>query len=432
MKRCASSIASTVNAALIVGLLLPGVAWGGGFSLYEQGAKAMGLAGAFAAQADDPSALFYNVGGLAFVEEREIAAGVTLVQSYDEEFTGLPPFPGSGASGRLNSLAEPVPHVYWVQPTRRSWNFGLAAYSPFGLQTDWENPDDFPGRFINTKASMLTFDLSANVGGMLTRRLGVGVGAIARFSSVEFERRVPAANPFGGPPLEIAAADLESDLDQGLGWQAGLLFKANESFSWGLSYRSEVTVDYSGDARFTQIPTGNPALDDLIRATIPFGADLGVETRIEFPAMATLAVAGALSRNTLLEVDVNWAGWSSFDTLAIRFVENPAFDIVRPENWEDVYTYRLGLRWRRPGGSEWRFGFVTDESPQPTASVSPLLPDADRNGYSVGWGRRGDRVNVDLSLMALDFERRVNDRSLDGFNGSYGQSGLLTSATFGF
>ena len=41
----------------------------GGFAIPEQGAKAMALGGAFAAQADDPTALFYNVGGLAFVVE---------------------------------------------------------------------------------------------------------------------------------------------------------------------------------------------------------------------------------------------------------------------------------------------------------------------------------------------------------------------------
>ena len=48
-----------------------------GFGIFEQGTKAMGMAGAFTAQADDPSALFHNAGGLAFVDEPEIAAGFT-------------------------------------------------------------------------------------------------------------------------------------------------------------------------------------------------------------------------------------------------------------------------------------------------------------------------------------------------------------------
>lgn len=142
--------------------------------------------------------------------------------------------------------------------------------------------------------------------------------------------------------------------------------------------------------------------------------------------------AFALSRNALLEVDVNWTGWSSFETLVINFVNAPQFDVVRPENWDDVYTYRLGARIRRPSDNEWRFGFVTDESPQPTAAVSPLLPDSDRNGYTIGWGHEGSRTNLDLALMYLDFDERVNDVSLDGFNGKYSQTGWLLSTTVGF
>ena len=33
---------------------------GAGFGVFQQGAKAMGMAGAFTAQADDPSAMFHN------------------------------------------------------------------------------------------------------------------------------------------------------------------------------------------------------------------------------------------------------------------------------------------------------------------------------------------------------------------------------------
>ncbi|MCP4202713.1 MAG: hypothetical protein GY769_12360 [bacterium] len=130
--------------------LLAQPALGGGFSLYEQGSKSLGLAGAFVAQADDPTTLFYNAGGLAFFEKRELAVGVTLVNSFDEEFVGLAPAPGPMSTGTLNSLHEPIPHFYWVQPVNETWDFGLAVNSPFGLKTDWKDPDNFPGRFVNT------------------------------------------------------------------------------------------------------------------------------------------------------------------------------------------------------------------------------------------------------------------------------------------
>ncbi len=64
-----------------------------GFSIFEQGTKAMGMAGAFTAQADDPSMLFHNAGGLAFVEERAFSTGVTWITGTEAELRGRRPVP---------------------------------------------------------------------------------------------------------------------------------------------------------------------------------------------------------------------------------------------------------------------------------------------------------------------------------------------------
>lgn len=417
---------------LAVAAWLPTVAAAGGFSVFEQGTKAMGMAGAFTAQADDPSALFHNVGGLAFFDEREIAVGLTLITSTDESFVGLPPEPGPDARGSLESLREPLPHLYWVQPVGERWRFGLAINAPFGLKTEWENPDAFPGRFINTEASLLVIDLNPNLGVRVSDDLGLGFGLIVRSSEVELNRRQQAPHPVFGRPVDVARVGLESDMEQGYGWQAGLLHHASDRVSWGFSYRSTVSVDYSGTARFQQIPIGILAFDQFIAGQIPFDRDLDIETGIEFPDTASLGVAVEVTPAALVELDVNWAGWSTFDVLPITFPNVPPLSIRRPENWDDVYNYRLGLRWSTAGASEWRFGFVYDESPQPTRAVSPLLPDADRNGYTVGWGHEGPRYDLDLALMYLDFDDRTNDRSQDGFNGTYSQTGWLLAATVGF
>jgi len=232
--------------------------------------------------------------------------------------------------------------------------------------------------------------------------------------------------------VDVASIRLESDLSEGYGWQIGALHKVTDRFSWGFSYRSKIEVDYDGDARFTQIATIVPALDAQIAASLPFDQDLPVKTKIEFPDSASLGLAYVVVPQVLMELDVNWTGWSSFDTLPIDFTTVPALSFERPENWDDVYSYRFGVRWDAGTDTQWRFGFVYDESPQPTESVSPLLPDSDRNGYTVGWGRHGSRFDVDLALMYLDFEARTNDRSIDGFNGTYSQTGWLFGATLGF
>lgn len=406
-----------------------------GFSIFEQGAKAMGMAGAFTAQADDPSLLFHNAGGLAFVEERQVSTGFTWITSTKAEIEGANPFPGEGYHADQEKLSEFPPHLYWVQPISDRLKFGLGINAPFGLTTSWENPNQFAGRFLSTKAALRAFDINPTLGWQVTDRFGIGVGAVARFSDVELNRNIGTINPFTQRVVDIGKLKLDSDFGTAYGFNVGILHKVNNSFSWGLSYRSKIDLDYEGDARLTQISTGNAQLDAALRAQLPFERDLPVETNIEFPDTASLGLAFALTQNLLLETDFNWTGWSTFDAVPIEFTggaTNSLPDAEIPEHWDDANNYRVGLRWTASPSSQWRFGYVFDESPQPEESVSPLLPDADRNGITVGYGHTGPGLGYDVALMYLDFEERTRARSFAGegpFFGTYKTQAVLLAFT---
>ena len=51
---------------------LPGLAFGKVFTINEQGAKAVAMGGAFVAQADDPTAVYYNPLGSPLVVRPEL------------------------------------------------------------------------------------------------------------------------------------------------------------------------------------------------------------------------------------------------------------------------------------------------------------------------------------------------------------------------
>ena len=57
----------TLLAAAVL-VAFAGTAHAAGFNIYEAGARATALGGAFTATADDGSALFYNASGMSFVE----------------------------------------------------------------------------------------------------------------------------------------------------------------------------------------------------------------------------------------------------------------------------------------------------------------------------------------------------------------------------
>jgi long-chain fatty acid transport protein len=248
---------------------------------------------------------------------------------------------------------------------------------------------------------------------------------------------VPQFNPFTQTIADIATVKLEGDFDNsGYGWNAGLLHKVNNSFSWGLSYRSAIEVDYEGDTELSQNLTGTP-FDAIIAQALPFGVTFPVETGIDFPDVISLGIAMAITPNSLVELDVNRTGWSSFEELQIVFPEGQLPSSTLPEEYDDAFHYRLGLRWDSTPGRQWRFGVVYDETPQPEEVVNPLLPDSDRVGVTVGYGYEGNKYSFDLAAMYLVFDERTRDVTFPGeeaslFYGTYEQEALLLGLTLGF
>lgn len=417
-------------AALLCGCLA-GPAFGAGFGIFEQGAKGMGMAGAFTAQADDPSALFHNAAGIAF-QDGGFMVGTTLISLGDSTFKGYDPYPGSDARGNQKDQILFPSHVYYVRPLTPEWVFGFGFNTPFGLTTEWENPDSWPGRFLNNRAELRTFDLNPTIGWKVTPNFSLGFGAIARFSDVELERNAGIVNPFTQTFVDVASSKLTSDLESGYGFNIGLLHKYNNSFSWGLSYRSAIQIDYGGKARLTQISTGNAQLDAVVAGLRPFDQNLPITTSIEYPDVASLGVMLALSPTMALEVDVNWTGWSSFDRLDVTFADNEELSFSVPEDWEDCWNYRIGWSWARTASSALRLGFVYDETPQPKESFGPLLPDANRYGYTVGYGLETGRFVFDVALMYLQFADRDTTVNNDNFNGEYQTNAWLLGLSLGF
>ncbi len=413
-------------AAVLAAVWLAGVGAGsaaaGGFDFPHQSARAMGMGDAATAQAVDPTVLYYNAGGLALVEEKKVAAGVTAYQLNQSLYQGLPPGPGAGTTGEQEDVGLLAPHLFAAKKLGDRLVLGLGAFSPFALETTWSDPDGFAGRFVSLESEIVTYDANPTISWRATPRLGIGAGLVYRSASFEHSRRYQIA--LDDQFFDAATLDFDTSYDDGFGWNAGILHRGAR-FSWGIAYRSAIEIDFDGEGRLTQIPTGNPQLDDLVEATLPIGQDLSVLSSLEFPDSLTIGLAFTLGKTSVLEIDAARTGWSSFQELPLAFPGNPILSSSIPQDLDDSNSYRLGFAHARDSGWEWRFGASWDETPQPDPTVGPFLPDADRLGLSLGLGR--DWLDLALLYQQLD-ERTVTD-NVSGVNGRWRTSAWLAAMT---
>ena len=120
-------------------------AFGSGFALFEHGAKAVAMGGAFAATADDPSAIFYNVAGIAQLRRTELTFGGTAI-NFQNSFTGDPNdlFTAGMTGSKYRAHTFIVPNAYATMPIGSNMTVGVGLFAPFGLRTNWAQP--WPGR----------------------------------------------------------------------------------------------------------------------------------------------------------------------------------------------------------------------------------------------------------------------------------------------
>lgn len=416
--------------ATLTACLLTVSIFASGFAIPEQGAKASGMACAFVATADDPSAVFYNPAGLA--QQRELAAyaGGTVI-NFTNEFVGDPNSPiTAGEEGKYNRHTFVPPNMYAVVPFGENLTFGIGVFSAWGLRTDWAEP--WAGRYISQDADLKTVSVNPAVAWKTTDgRVAVGGGIEYRRARVFLNANRMALNPFSGRIVDVANIRLASDYGSDTTWNLGVLFKPNEHFRIGASYRADMDIDLDGDAEVTQISSGNPQLDALVATQLP--PDQNISTILPFPAVAAIGIAYSPNEDWDFELDYNRTTWSRFEALKVDFKTTPAASFTRAQNWEDASGFRFGVNHNATEMWDVRFGAVYDKNPQPVEAVSPLLPDSDRIGVTLGTGLKTGPFILDWSVMVLHFkDRSTNGHNEEGFNGTYQTGAVLWSANLGY
>jgi len=360
------------------------VAYGDGFRIPYQGAAAAGQAEAFAAQADDASAIYYNPAGLTQLEGIQIYVGTNFITGHTD-FTSQT---GETATSDLGgSVAWPPPSHLYVTANLEDLahgafgplSVGIGLNSPFGLVIRW--PDEGPFSSVVTEATLPLLDIKPTMAYELFDMLSLGIGAdIYTFASFigegQFERK---ANFAGVVPTELNGKGTS------LGYNVSALLTplrnadGKPRMNFGVVYRSGTDLELNGE--FLQNGTKFPGFDSKFTLALP--------------QVVSGGLAGWPIRNEThewkLEYDMEWIGWSSLQNLDVS-LSNGAV-IPAPLNWNDTYTLSFGteFKWLKPTSlPDWeiagRAGYQRSQAPDPDRFYDPTVPDSNWNIFAVGLG----------------------------------------------
>jgi long-chain fatty acid transport protein len=385
-----------------------------GFQLVEQNASGLGVAYAGqAASVKDASAIYFNPAALTNVEGTQIlvaVSGLGLSSTFSDSRSTAPYFPngvplpvatGSDGGDAGGWSAVPNAYVSW-QAAPRLW-LGVGVNAPFGLATKWQ--PDWLGRFHSVTSDVKSINLNPTVAVKVNDRLSLGAGVDYQQLKATLSQNVAYGGIAYGSAASAAGSGGAAWVLSQIGGPAGLALEGEstikgDTWTWGfnvgaqvrvgdasklgISYRSKIKHELTGDVTFANAPTFStaPPLGAIGSALNAAFASGGVKTTMDLPD--TLSIAASTERDKVeFMADWTWTGWSSVQSLDIlRDDDTELTD--QPLKFQDTWRAGAGLAYRLNDVWKLRGGLAYDKTPVQDEYRTPRLPDGDRVWAAVG------------------------------------------------
>ena len=383
-----------IGGAIALLLGLSGEAIAGGLALTEHGAAATGKANAFAGEANDPSALFYNPAGITQLPGTQVMIGTSIVY-LDSTFRSST----SGESTQLQDQFPIVPHLYITHRFKgldERLSIGLGIFTPFGIVIDW--PDNWQGRFDSTNAKLRVTIYQPTVAFQATKDLSVAAGLRIADVAAGFERQIN----IGNGESTLRAHDLTANP---IGWNVGLLYHVTDTTSVGLLFKSEIQAKLDGQADFT-----GPA-------SLVF-SNTGFHSSIKLPPQLVVGVSTKFIPRWTFNADIEWEGWRTLGSLPLSFDGTAAaLNSPGPRLWTNSYVFRVGGEFGATDRIAIRGGYFYDQTPIPDNTFDPNIPNANLHALTTGLGYKWNATSLDVAYLIGFYEKRTIDASsIDPFN----------------
>lgn len=362
-----------IAGTLVVVTLASNILMAGGYQLNEQGARAVGMGGAFVAQASDPSAIYYNPAGLTMQSGINLLAGGNLIMPVTSFISTKYPTELKAESQVITPM-----NLYGTYQVNDKVVVGLGIFNPFGRATKWEAPH-------NIESRLQTWYINPSIGYQVSEQLSLGFGISYVYGMLKLVMPI-----MGKMTYDASGNNVNVNF--------GAMYKPVDKLSIGLSYRLKTEIEFSDDV-------GN----------------LGtVKSKMPMPGNLCVGLAYQVSSILTVEGDLQYVQWSSNKKLELE--SSTMGKLYSQENdWVDNVALRGGVQYKIDDKTTFRAGVILDLSPQPPSKTNLFIPDADHTDFSVGISQKlEENFNMDIAYMLVLFiERNAKNADPSGVYRSY-------------
>lgn len=373
-------------------------AWSAGFQLNEFSSSGLGRAySGEGAIADDAGNASRNPALIMMFDRPTFSAGAVYIDP-DVNISGKSPYTGRSTDADNIAPTAWVPNAHFVMPINEQFGWGASVTSNYGLATEF-NDNYIVGEY-GGKTDLKTVNLNLSGAYRLNDSWSFGVGFNAVYADAKIER-YSGEQTAALPKVSQKIASLKGD-EWGYGWNAGILYELDKNNRYGLTYRSEVKIDFDGDYK-SGIRTQANALPGAGTA-FPWGttnATVPGSLTLNLPEMWELSGYNRVAPQWAIHYSMAYTSWSQFQELKATGTNGQTL-FYKEEGFKDSYRIALGTTYYMDKSWTFRTGIAYDDSPVPASKRSISIPDQDRLWLSAGTTYAfNDDASIDVGVSYM-------------------------------
>ena len=388
----------TKSALAVAVAIISTQAWSAGFQLNEFSSSGLGRAySGEGAIADDAGNASRNPALIMMFDRPTFSAGAVYIDP-DVNISGKSPFTGRSTDADNIAPTAWVPNAHFVMPINEQFGWGASVTSNYGLATEF-NDSYIVGEY-GGKTDLKTVNLNLSGAYRLNDSWSCGVGFNAVYADAKIER-YSGEQTAALPKVSQKIASLKGD-EWGYGWNAGILYELDKNNRYGLTYRSEVKIDFDGDyksgirSQANALPGAGTAFPwGTTNATVPGSLTLNL------PEMWELSGYNRIAPQWAIHYSMAYTSWSQFQELKATGTNGQTL-FYKEEGFKDSYRIALGTTYYMDKSWTFRTGIAYDDSPVPASKRSISIPDQDRLWLSAGTTYAfNDDASIDVGVSYM-------------------------------